>query len=65
MDANDVLYAIESSSDYDPAPGLEQIRAPLMAINFADDLINPPELGILRKGDLSSQTGQGDCHSAE
>lgn len=47
MDANDLLYAIESSHDYDPAPGLEKIRVPLLAINFADDLINPPELGIL------------------
>jgi len=47
LDANDVLYALESSSDYDPGPGLEKIRAPLLAINFADDLINPPELGIL------------------
>jgi homoserine O-acetyltransferase len=47
MDANDVLYAIESSSDYDPGPGLGRIKAPLVAINFADDLINPPELGIL------------------
>jgi homoserine O-acetyltransferase/O-succinyltransferase len=47
MDANDVLYALESSGDYDPGPGLEKIRAPLLAINFADDLINPPELGIL------------------
>jgi homoserine O-acetyltransferase/O-succinyltransferase len=49
MDANDVLYAIESSSDYDPGPGLGQIRAPLVAINFEDDLINPPELGILER----------------
>ncbi|MFT3883721.1 MAG: alpha/beta fold hydrolase [Gemmatales bacterium] len=49
MDANDVLYAVESSSDYDPAPGLEKIKAPLLAINFADDLINPPELGVLEK----------------
>jgi homoserine O-acetyltransferase len=48
-DANDLLYAIESSNDYDPAPGLEKITAPLLAINFADDLINPPELGILEK----------------
>jgi homoserine O-acetyltransferase len=47
LDANDVLYALEASADYDPAPALEQIRAPLLAINFADDLINPPELGIL------------------
>jgi homoserine O-acetyltransferase len=49
MDANDLLYAVESSHDYDPGPGLEKIRAPLLAINFADDLINPPELGILEK----------------
>jgi homoserine O-acetyltransferase len=48
-DANDLLYAVESSRDYDPGPGLEKIRAPLLAINFADDLINPPELGILEK----------------
>src|SRR5262245_61313242 len=48
-DANDVLYQIESSYDYDPAPGLEKIRAPLLAINSADDLINPPELGILER----------------
>src|SRR5207253_6342250 len=47
MDANDVLYAVEASHDYDPGPGLEKIRAPLLAINSADDLINPPELGIL------------------
>lgn len=48
-DANDVLYALEASRDYDPAPGLEKIRAPLLAINFADDLVNPPELGILER----------------
>jgi homoserine O-acetyltransferase len=48
-DANDILYAIESSRDYDPGPGLEKIRAPLVAVNSADDLINPPELGILER----------------
>jgi homoserine O-acetyltransferase len=48
-DANDILYALESSRDYDPGPGLEKIRAPLLAINSADDLINPPELGILER----------------
>jgi homoserine O-acetyltransferase len=49
LDANDLLFAVESSWDYDPGPGLEKIRAPLLAINFADDLINPPELGTLEK----------------
>jgi homoserine O-acetyltransferase/O-succinyltransferase len=48
-DANDVLYALEASRDYDPGPNLEKIRAPLLAINSADDLINPPELGILEQ----------------
>ena len=46
-DANDYLYAFEASRDYDPGPGLEKIEAPLLAINFADDLINPPEIGVL------------------
>lgn len=48
-DANNILFALEASEDYDPGPGLERIRAPLLAINFADDLINPPELGILER----------------
>jgi homoserine O-acetyltransferase len=46
-DANDTLYALAASEDYDPGPGLEKISAPLLAVNSADDLINPPELGIL------------------
>jgi len=49
VDANNLLYAIEASRDYDPSPGLERIERPLLAINFADDMINPPELGILEK----------------
>ncbi len=48
-DANDVLYAVAASRDYDPGPALGNIRAPLVAINSADDLINPPELGILER----------------
>ena len=46
-DADDLLYAIESSRNYDPSAQLEHITAPLLAINSADDFINPPELGIL------------------
>lgn len=49
-DANDVLYAFAASEDYNPAPGLDKIKAPLLAINFADDLINPPELDVLERG---------------
>ena len=48
-DANDVLYQVSASRDYDPGPDLEKIRAPLLAINSADDLINPPELGVLER----------------
>ena len=48
-DANDYLYALEASADYDPNAALEKITAPLLAINSADDLINPPELGILER----------------
>ena len=46
-DANDVLYAFDASREYDPSVALERIRAPLLAINSADDFINPPELGIM------------------
>jgi homoserine O-acetyltransferase len=49
VDANNYLYAFEASRDYDPGPGLEKIKAPLLAINSADDLINPPEQRILEK----------------
>ncbi len=43
-DANDTLYDYRSSADYDPAPEVGRIRAPLLAINFADDLVNPDTL---------------------
>ena len=45
--AIDLLYQIESSRDYDPSKDLEKIEAPLLAINSADDFVNPPELGIM------------------
>ena len=48
-DGNDMLYQFDASRDYDPAPQLETIRAPLVAINSADDQVNPPELGILER----------------
>jgi len=44
FDANDLLYAFESLADYDPAPKLNAIIKPMLTINFADDLTNPPEL---------------------
>ena len=48
-DANDFLYAFDSSRDYDPEPLLGRIKAPVLAINSADDLVNPPELGIMER----------------
>jgi homoserine O-acetyltransferase len=48
-DANDMLYQFNSSRDYDPSPGLEKITAHLLAINSADDVVNPPELGLMEK----------------
>jgi homoserine O-acetyltransferase/O-succinyltransferase len=49
FDANDMLYQFDASRDYDPAPELEKIRAPLVAVNSADDQVNPPELGIMER----------------
>jgi homoserine O-acetyltransferase/O-succinyltransferase len=48
-DANDFLYAFEASREYDPSAGLEKITAPVLAINSADDVVNPPELGLMEK----------------
>jgi homoserine O-acetyltransferase len=48
-DANDFLYAFEASREYDPSPDLEKIAAPVLAINSADDVVNPPELGLMEK----------------
>ena len=48
-DANDMLYQFESSTDYNPEPELEKITARLIAVNSADDQVNPPELGIMEK----------------
>ena len=48
-DANDMLYQFDSSRDYDPSPKLESIKAPLLAINSADDFVNPPELGMMER----------------
>ncbi len=57
-DANDLLYNFECSFDYDPKPGLDRIVAPLVAINSADDIINPPELGVLEREILRVKGGR-------
>ncbi len=49
LDANDLLYQVGASRNYDPSSKLETIKAPVMWVNSADDFINPPELGIAEK----------------
>ena len=49
LDANDLLYQVNASRNYDPSSQLEKIKAPVMFINSADDFINPPELGIAER----------------
>jgi homoserine O-acetyltransferase len=46
LDANDLLYQVNASRNYDPSEQLGKIKAPVMFINSGDDFINPPELGI-------------------
>jgi homoserine O-acetyltransferase len=48
-DANDLLYAMDASRDYDPSPHLARVAAPVLFINSQDDLLNPPELGIAER----------------
>jgi homoserine O-acetyltransferase len=48
-DANDFLYQWSSSGDYNPSPMLGKIKAPLLAINSADDERNPPETGVMNE----------------
>ena len=49
LDANDLLYQVNASRNYDPSAQLEKITTAVMWINSADDFINPPELGIAEK----------------
>jgi homoserine O-acetyltransferase/O-succinyltransferase len=49
VDANDLIYQIEASRNYDPSPKLGSIKVPVTFINSADDFINPPELGIAER----------------
>jgi homoserine O-acetyltransferase len=48
-DANDMLYHFHAIEDYNPAPHLSKITAPLLAINSADDFVNPPELPMMEQ----------------
>ena len=49
LDANDLLYQVNASRNYDPSGQLGKIKAPVMFINSGDDFINPPELGIAER----------------
>jgi homoserine O-acetyltransferase len=49
LDANDLLYQVNASRNYDPSPQLGKIKAQVMYINSGDDFINPPELGIAER----------------
>jgi len=49
FDANDLLYQVASSADYDPSAKLGLVKAQVMWVNSADDFINPPDLGIAEK----------------
>ena len=55
-DAGDALYDYESSGDFDPGPGVGRIKAPMLAVNFADDQVNPAQLTVAR--DTISQLPQ-------
>jgi homoserine O-acetyltransferase len=48
-DANDLLYAVAASRDYDPSADLEKITAQVLFVNSADDFINPPELAVAER----------------
>jgi homoserine O-acetyltransferase/O-succinyltransferase len=58
-DANDVVWEFDASRDYDPAPELQAIVAPLLAVNFEDDELNPVELGGLERAVAKVPRGRG------
>src|SRR5690606_106885 len=63
-DANDRLYQLEASMDYDPLPLLDRIKAAVLAINFADDELNPAALGTLEAGIAKVKNGRAKLLAA-
>ncbi len=57
-DANNILYMLEASEDYNPEPALEAIKAKVFAVNFADDQVNPDSRQILEKEMPRVENGQ-------
>ncbi|AME27342.1 alpha/beta fold hydrolase [Burkholderia sp. PAMC 26561] len=58
QDVNDMIWEFDASWDYDPASQLGKITAPLLAVNFADDELNPPTLGVLERAILNVPSGR-------
>lgn len=58
LDANDLIYQFDASRNYDPSPYLGKIKAPLFAVNSADDEVNPPELGIMEESIRKVENGR-------
>ena len=58
LDANDLIYQFDASRYYNPSRELHRIKAPLFAINSADDEVNPPELGIMEEAIKKVRNGQ-------
>jgi homoserine O-acetyltransferase len=58
LDANDLLYQVNASRNYDPSAQLEKIKARVMWINSADDFINPPELKIAEREVVRLKNGR-------
>jgi homoserine O-acetyltransferase len=57
-DANDFIYQYDASRYYNPSPHLSEIKAPLFAVNSADDEVNPPELKIMEKEIIKVKQGR-------
>ncbi len=63
-DANDLIYVLNASHDYNPEPNLSSIQAKVFALDFTDDQLDPAELGVLttlikqvKNGHLAMQIG--------
>ena len=63
-DANDVVYEIEASYDYDPSADLGKIKARLLTVNFADDELNVPGFPDLERDIKKVNGGQSVVLSA-
>ncbi|WP_310497571.1 alpha/beta fold hydrolase [Sandarakinorhabdus sp.] len=48
-DANDRIFQLEASRNYNPSPLLARIPVPVTWVNSADDFINPPGLGLAER----------------